>query len=224
MEKEIAVILPCLNEELTIGMVIQQVQKYLPEAKIYVIDNNSDDNSISEANKFNNINIIVEQNRGKGNVVKRAFNDIDADIYIMVDTDATYELCELPNYIKTFVEKNMDYMNIIREYLDKEQYNPIRKIGNILFNLCLKTLLGPYSNDILSGFKIFSKKFVKEFEVKTNGFEIETEMYLFARKNNYICGELSCKYYSRIKNSHSKLSIFKDGFCILKYIVSNIIK
>ncbi len=224
MDKKIAVILPCLNEELTIGKVIQDVLKYLPESSIYVIDNASDDNSVKEVQKFDGVNIIIEPKRGKGNVIKKAFSTIDADIFIMVDADATYDFCEIQNYLKVFIDKNMDYMNIARKYSDKDSFNPFRRFGNILLNAIIKMLFGPYSNDILSGFKIVSKKYVKEFDINTEGFEIETEMYFYARKNNYICGELSCNYYQRTKNSYSKLSVLKDSFCILKYIIKGIIK
>ncbi|MCR5261319.1 MAG: glycosyltransferase family 2 protein [Candidatus Gastranaerophilales bacterium] len=219
MEKQIAFIVPCLNEALTIGKVIAKIEEVLPEAIICVIDNNSTDNTVEEAQKFPKVTLLHEYKAGKANAVKKAFDEIDADIYIMVDADDTYDLSKTREYLKYFNENDIDYMNVKRKYLQQEEHNIFRRLGNRVFNKFLQIVLGSSSDDVLSGFKLMSKKFVKSFDIKSGGFELETEIFLFAKHNNFKTAEMVCDYYPRIENSYSKLSFWKDGTRILKFIL-----
>lgn len=215
---KIAIILPCLNEAPTLEKVIVSFKQYLPNAVIYLIDNGSTDESLEIAQKQDNINILIEENKGKANAVKKAFKEIDADIYIMVDTDNTYELKNVAQYVDYFEKNHLDYLNIVRKYSSEYKYNILRRFGNKIFDYVVNSLFKTKSNDILSGFKIFSNNFVKPFDIKTNGFELETEMFLYSKKNKFNSDEMSCDYYPRVYNSHSKLSFLIDGIEILKFV------
>ena len=215
---KIAAIIPCYNEELTIKQVICDIQKYCPKCEIYVFDNNSYDNSYNIAKETGAIvNKVYYQ--GKGEVIRRAFADIDSDIYIMVDADMQYDLSEINNFINYFTENKLDMLNISREVVDETVHRKGHSFGNMMLTGFANFLFGKKFNDMLSGYRIFSKRFVKSFPANSRGFEIETELTIYALQMRLPIDEVSAKYIKRPEGSHSKLNTFKDGFRILFTII-----
>ena len=215
---KIAAIIPCYNEELTIKQVICDIQKYCPKCEIYVFDNNSSDNSYNIAKETGAIVNKVSY-QGKGEVVRRAFADIDSDIYIMVDADMQYDLSEINNFINYFTENKLDMLNISREVVDETVHRKGHSFGNMMLTGFANFLFGKKFNDMLSGYRIFSKRFVKSFPSNSRGFEIETELTIYALQMRLPIDEVSEKYIKRPEGSHSKLNTFKDGFKILWTII-----
>ena len=215
---KIATIIPCYNEELTIKQVICDIQKYCPKCEIYVFDNNSSDNSYKIAKETRAIVNKVSY-QGKGEVVRRAFSDIDSDIYIMVDADMQYDLSEINNFINYFTENKLDMLNISREVVDETVHRKGHSFGNMMLTGFANFLFGKKFNDMLSGYRIFSKRFVKSFPANSRGFEIETELTIYALQMRLPIDEVSAKYIKRPEGSHSKLNTFKDGFKILFAII-----
>ena len=215
---KIASIIPCYNEELTIKQVICDIQKYCPKCEIYVFDNNSSDNSYNIAKETGAIVNKVSY-QGKGEVIRRAFADIDSDIYIMVDADMQYDLSEINNFINYFTENKLDMLNISREVVDETVHRKGHSFGNMMLTGFANFLFGKKFNDMLSGYRIFSKRFVKSFPANSRGFEIETELTIFALQMRLPIDEVSAKYIKRPEGSHSKLNTFKDGFRILFTII-----
>ena len=215
---KIAAIIPCYNEELTIKQVICDIQKYCPKCEIYVFDNNSYDNSYNIAKETGAIVNKVSY-QGKGEVIRRAFADIDSDIYIMVDADMQYDLSEINNFINYFTENKLDMLNISREVVDETVHRKGHSFGNMMLTGFANFLFGKKFNDMLSGYRIFSKRFVKSFSANSRGFEIETELTIFALQMRLPIGEMEAEYKSRPEGSHSKLNTFKDGFRILFTII-----
>ena len=215
---KIAAIIPCYNEELTIKQVICDIQKYCPKCEIYVFDNNSSDNSYNIAKETGAIVNKVSY-QGKGEVIRRAFADIDSDIYIMVDADMQYDLSEINNFINYFTENKLDMLNISREVVDETVHRKGHSFGNMMLTGFANFLFGKKFNDMLSGYRIFSKRFVKSFSANSRGFEIETELTIFALQMRLPIGEMEAEYKSRPEGSHSKLNTFKDGFRILFTII-----
>ena len=215
---KIAAIIPCYNEELTIKQVICDIQKYCPKCEIYVFDNNSSDNSYNIAKETGAIVNKVSY-QGKGEVVRRAFADIDSDIYIMVDADMQYDLSEINNFINYFTENKLDMLNISREVVDETVHRKGHSFGNMMLTRFANFLFGKKFNDMLSGYRIFSKRFVKSFPANSRGFEIETELTIYALQMRLPIDEVSAKYIKRPEGSHSKLNTFKDGFRILFTII-----
>ena len=215
---KIAAIIPCYNEELTIKQVICDIQKYCPKCEIYVFDNNSSDNSYNIAKETRAIVNKVSY-QGKGEVVRRAFADIDSDIYIMVDADMQYDLSEINNFINYFTENKLDMLNISREVVDETVHRKGHSFGNMMLTGFANFLFGKKFNDMLSGYRIFSKRFVKSFPANSRGFEIETELTIYALQMRLPIDEVSAKYIKRPEGSHSKLNTFKDGFRILFTII-----
>ena len=215
---KIAAIIPCYNEELTIKQVICDIQKYCPKCEIYVFDNNSSDNSYNIAKETRAIVNKVSY-QGKGEVVRRAFADIDSDIYIMVDADMQYDLSEINNFIDYFTENKLDMLNISREVVDETVHRKGHSFGNMMLTGFANFLFGKKFNDMLSGYRIFSKRFVKSFPANSRGFEIETELTIYALQMRLPIDEVSAKYIKRPEGSHSKLNTFKDGFRILFTII-----
>ena len=215
---KIAAIIPCYNEELTIKQVICDIQKYCPKCEIYVFDNNSSDNSYNIAKETGAIVNKVSY-QGKGEVIRRAFADIDSDIYIMVDADMQYDLSEINNFINYFTENKLDMLNISREVVDETVHRKGHSFGNMMLTGFANFLFGKKFNDMLSGYRIFSKRFVKSFPANSRGFEIETELTIFALQMRLPIDEVSAKYIKRPEGSHSKLNTFKDGFRILFAII-----
>ena len=215
---KIAAIIPCYNEELTIKQVICDIQKYCPKCEIYVFDNNSSDNSYKIAKETRAIVNKVSY-QGKGEVIRRAFADIDSDIYIMVDADMQYDLSEINNFINYFTENKLDMLNISREVVDETVHRKGHSFGNMMLTGFANFLFGKKFNDMLSGYRIFSKRFVKSFPANSRGFEIETELTIYALQMRLPIDEISAKYIKRPEGSHSKLNTFKDGFRILFTII-----
>lgn len=215
---KIAAIIPCYNEEITIKQVICDIQKYCPKCEIYVFDNNSSDNSYKIAKETRAIVNKVSY-QGKGEVIRRAFADIDSDIYIMVDADMQYDLSEINNFINYFTENKLDMLNISREVVDETVHRKGHSFGNMMLTGFANFLFGKKFNDMLSGYRIFSKRSVKSFPANSRGFEIETELTIYALQMRLPIDEVSAKYIKRPEGSHSKLNTFKDGFRILFTII-----
>ena len=157
--------------------------------------------------------------QGKGEVIRRAFADIDSDIYIMVDADMQYDLSEINNFINYFTENKLDMLNISREVVDETVHRKGHSFGNMMLTGFANFLFGKKFNDMLSGYRIFSKRFVKSFPANSRGFEIETELTIYALQMRLPIDEISAKYIKRPEGSHSKLNTFKDGFRILFTII-----
>lgn len=212
---KIAVLIPCYNEEFTVGKVVDDFHKELPEADIYVFDNASDDKTFYNALKHGAI-CKKEEKRGKGNVVRRMFNTVKADIYVMVDGDDTYEAShvkELVDAVKNGADMAIgNRMNYISDSI-------VRKFGNKFINQYIKSLFRSAEKiDVLSGYRAFSKKFVKDIKLEYNNFEVETEMTIFALKKGYNIVTVPVQYRDRPAGSFSKLRTFRDGLSILACI------
>ena len=214
----VAVLIPCYNEETTIYDVVSKFKKALPEAEIYVYDNCSTDNTADEARRAGAI-VKYEKKRGKGNVVKSMFKDIDTDIYITVDGDMTYNIDDAPKMIKLIEDKHLDMVVAARKKASAKSYPACHEFGNKIYNIIMKILFGGNFTDIFSGFRAFSKDFVKSFKVSAEGFDIEAEMTIYSLVTNKRCAEIASEYYSRPAGSHSKLSTIKDGFKVLLKIL-----
>ncbi|NVO56392.1 glycosyltransferase [Rhodobacteraceae bacterium B1Z28] len=214
---EIAVILPCYNEAVAIGETVAQFRDALPNATIYVFDNNSTDESIRVAQEAGAV-VRSEPLQGKGNVVRRMFADVDADVYIMADGDATYDSAAAPELVNLLVSQNLDMVNGARVNKETEAYRPGHKFGNALFTGLVKFFFSSKINDLLSGYRVFSRRFVKSFPAVSDGFEIETELTVHAMQMRMPIGEVKTSYFSRLPDSDSKLSTFRDGWRILKMI------
>ncbi|MEI8320848.1 MAG: glycosyltransferase [Alphaproteobacteria bacterium] len=211
---EVAVLIPCYNEAITIANVVKDFQKHLPHAKIYVFDNNSTDETMSLAQKAGAI-VFRESYQGKGNVVRRMFREVQADIYLMVDGDETYDAAIAPQMIQDVENHAYDMIVGIRAADDKEAYPSGHALGNKLFNWALKIIFRSHFTDIFSGYRAFSKRFVKSFPALSSGFDIETELSIHALEMKCPVKEVSTIYRKRPEGSYSKLNTWTDGFKIL---------
>ena len=210
---DIAVIIPCLNEEASIGKVVLEAKRQLPEARIYVYDNASTDNTIALARSAGAIVDTVKR-RGKGNVVRRMFTDIDADIYFMIDGDLTYDLTNMSFHVNALMKNNLDMVVGARKTERENTYRPGHYLGNKIFNFLLNFIFASNFTDIFSGYRVMTKRFVKTFAAATEGFEIETELSVHALELRVEVMELVVIYRERIEGSHSKLNTIKDGIAI----------
>jgi glycosyltransferase involved in cell wall biosynthesis len=215
----IAVLLPCYNEEATIGATVEGFRKALPNATVYVYDNNSRDRTGEVAAKAGAV-VRSERQQGKGHVVRRMFADIDADIYVMADGDLTYDPQSAPDMVAMLLAEQFDMVVGTRRHEEKDAYRGGHVLGNRLFTGLLAGLFGRSFNDIFSGYRAFSRRFVKSFPVLSSGFEIETEMSVHALELRMPVGEVETAYTARPEGSESKLSTFSDGSRILKTIVT----
>jgi len=213
----IAVLLPCFNEEAAIAQVIAGFRKALPGASIYVYDNNSRDKTVAKAKKAGAV-VRTERMQGKGHVVRRMFADIDADIYVMADGDLTYDPKAAPAMVAQLQAEQLDMVVGTRQHEAKDAYRGGHVLGNRIFTGLLASLFGRSFSDIFSGYRVFSRRFVKSFPVLSEGFEIETEMSVHALELRMPVGELATAYGSRPEGSQSKLSTYRDGWRILKTI------
>ncbi len=218
MPNKIAILIPCYNEELTIASVILDAKKYLPEATIYVYDNNSTDNTAKVALSAGAV-VRSETRQGKGNVVRRMFADIEADVYVLVDGDATYDLKAVPELIDVLKRENLDMVVGARKETDAECYRSGHRHGNKALTKIVETFLGYKLKDMLSGLRVFSKRYVKTFPASSQGFEIETEFTIYALSRRLPMEEIETDYFARPEGSSSKLSTYKDGIRILKTII-----
>lgn len=213
----IAIILPCYNEAAAIAQTVAAFRASLPEALIYVYDNNSSDATCAVAAEAGAI-VRSEKMQGKGNVVRRMFADVEADIYIMADGDATYDAAAAPALVRQLIDDNLDMVVGARKSEVEAAYRRGHRLGNAMLTGMLARLFGRSFSDILSGYRIFSKRFVKSFPVLSSGFEIETEISVHALELNMPVGESVTAYAARPEGSISKLSTYRDGWRILKTI------
>jgi glycosyltransferase involved in cell wall biosynthesis len=213
----IAILIPCLNEALTIEMVITGFQAQLPQAQIFVGDNNSDDDTAAIARR-SGANVVREQRRGKGNIMRRLFADIDADFYVMVDGDGTYDPSVAPDIIRLLEEGGHDLVNVARKPTGTDSFRGSRRFGNWLLTRLVGLLFRTATADMLSGYKAFSRRFVKTFPALSYGFEIETEIMIHAAELRLPFLEIEAPYGKRPADSMSKLRTFRDGFRILRLV------
>jgi glycosyltransferase involved in cell wall biosynthesis len=215
----VAVLLPCYNEASVVGMTVSSFRSALPDATIYVFDNNSTDNTADIASAAGAL-VRRERTQGKGNVVRRMFADIDADIYVMADGDATYDASAAPQMIRQLREDRLDMVVGVRCSDMRSAYRRGHRLGNILLTRVLSHLFGRSYSDVLSGYRVFSRRFVKSFPVFSAGFEIETEISIHALELRMPVAEVITKYNPRPKGSASKLYTYRDGWRILTTILS----
>jgi glycosyltransferase involved in cell wall biosynthesis len=211
---QVAVLVPCYNEERAIAEVVAGFRAALPEAAVYVYDNNSTDGTVEAARQAGAV-VRRETYQGKGHVVRRMFNDVEADIYVLVDGDATYHAPSAPAMIAKLMEERLDMVVAARVSKEMAAYRPGHRLGNRLLTAFVAHMFGRSFTDILSGYRVFSRRFVKSFPILSGGFEIETELTVHALELELPVGELATPYYSRPSGSASKLSTWKDGFRIL---------
>ena len=216
---KIAVLLPCYNEEAAIGATVAGFRAALPGAIVYVYDNNSRDRTREAAAQAGAI-VRTERQQGKGHVVRRMFADIDADVYVMADGDLTYDPKAAPQMVDLLLDEQFDMVVGTRRHEEKDAYRGGHVIGNKLFTGLLSGLFGRSFSDIFSGYRVFSRRFVKSFPVLSSGFEIETEMSVHALELRMPVGEVETAYAARPEGSQSKLSTYSDGWRILKTIVT----
>ncbi len=216
--ESIAVLVPCYNEEAAIATVVQDFRQALPGARIYVYDNASSDDTAAVAEAAGAV-VVHEPRRGKGNVVRRMFADIEAEVYVLVDGDDTYEAAAAPEMIERLMRDQLDMVNAARGRDQAGAYRPGHRFGNVLFSRMVSTIFGHQFDDILSGFRVFSRRFVKTFPAMAAGFEIETELTIHALELRMPVAEVMTRYKERPDGSESKLSTFGDGFRILRTIL-----
>ncbi|SFV26585.1 Glycosyltransferase involved in cell wall bisynthesis [Devosia crocina] len=213
----VAVLLPCYNEAVAIADVIKDFRDVLPAADIYVYDNNSTDQTAEIARNSGAI-VRSERNQGKGNVLRRMFADIDADIYVLADGDGTYDAASAPRLIHRLIEDQLDFVNGSRVSQAELAYRPGHRFGNVLLTGLVQLFFGRQFQDILSGYKILTRRFAKSFPAVSRGFETETELAVHALELRMPCAEVETVYRERPPNSVSKLRTFRDGFRILTMI------
>jgi len=215
----IAVLLPCYNEQAAIAATVEGFRAALPGAVVYVYDNNSTDGTCEAAAKAGAV-VRTERQQGKGHVVRRMFADIDADVYVMADGDLTYDPKAAPAMVDQMLAEQLDMVVGTRRHDAKDAYRGGHVLGNQLFTGLLAGLFGRSFSDIFSGYRVFSRRFVKSFPVLSSGFEIETEISVHALELRMPVGEVETTYLARPEGSHSKLSTYSDGWRILKTIVT----
>jgi glycosyltransferase involved in cell wall biosynthesis len=214
----IAVLVPCYNEEIAISQVVRDFRAALPEAVVYVYDNNSVDGTMAVAASAGAV-VRQETHQGKGNVVRRMFADVDADIYVLVDGDATYDAPSARAMIARLLDDHLDM--VVAKRVDQEQaaYRLGHRAGNQLLSGFVAHVFGRTVSDMLSGYRVFSRRFVKSFPVLSGGFEIEAELTVHALELGLPAAELPTPYYARPQGSVSKLNTWGDGLRILRTIV-----
>jgi glycosyltransferase involved in cell wall biosynthesis len=214
----IAVLLPCFNEEAAVATVVAGFRTALPGATIYVYDNNSTDRTAEVARQAG-AEVRSERRQGKGHVVRRMFADIDADIYVLADGDATYDAASAPRLIVRLVEDHLDMVVGLRIDQAETAYRRGHRTGNWMLTHFLSSVFGQAFTDILSGYRVFSRRFIKSFPVLSDGFEIETELTVHALELALPVAEIETPYYARPEGSFSKLNTWRDGFRILGTIL-----
>ena len=213
----VAVLLPCYNEEAAVGATVAAFRAALPDAAIYVYDNNSADRTVEIAREAGAI-VRNERQQGKGHVVRRMFADVDADVYVMADGDLTYDATAAPGLVAMLLDEQLDMVVGARKHEVEDAYRGGHVLGNRVFTGLLASLFGRSFSDIFSGYRVFSRRFAKSFPVLSAGFEIETEMSVHALELRMPVGEVVTAYGARPEGSESKLSTYRDGWRILKTI------
>ena len=214
----LAVILPCYNEANSIDRVVGDFRRELPAAHIYVIDNNSSDETAARATAAG-ATVIAEPMKGKGNAVRRAFSEIEADIYVIADGDGTYDTGRAGAMVEKLLAEHLDMVVGVRRAVQAGAYRTGHRWGNRLFNEIVRSLFGDKFSDIFSGYRVFSRRFVKSFPALSTGFEIETEMSVHAIHLRLPTAEMETDYSERGDGSVSKLKTYRDGFRILLTVV-----
>ncbi|MGC2084324.1 MAG: glycosyltransferase family 2 protein [Bradyrhizobium sp.] len=214
----IAVLVPCYNEEAAVAAVVKGFKQALPTASVYVYDNNSKDRTIAVA-RAAGAEVRSERRQGKGHVVRRMFADIDADVYVLVDGDATYDAPSAPRMIGRLLDEHLDMVVGLRVDQEQAAYRMGHRTGNWMLTRFLAEVFGQAFKDILSGYRVFSRRFVKSFPVLSDGFEIETELTVHALELALPVAEIATPYYARPEGSVSKLNTWRDGFRILNTIL-----
>jgi glycosyltransferase involved in cell wall biosynthesis len=219
MERSIAVLIPCYNEEQTIEKVVQDFQRELPDARIFVYDNRSSDDTVARASRSGAL-IGFEPKKGKGNVVRTMFREIDADIYVMVDGDSTYPAHAVHNLLEPIFSGKSDMTVGTRiQSFDTAAFRRFHTFGNALVRRAINTFFGANLTDIMSGYRCFTNRFVKCVPILSKGFEVETEMTLQALDKNFIIEEIPIEYHKRPEGSYSKLNTVGDGILVLRTIL-----
>lgn len=214
----IAAIVPCHNEEAAVAKVVTDLRAAVPGMDIYVYDNNSTDRTVERALEVGAI-VRHEHEKGKGNVVRRAFADIDADVYVMIDGDDTYDTAALPGMIDALLEGPLDHVLGVREQVSETAYRPGHEAGNRAFNNLVSLIFGHRVTDMLSGYRVFSRRFVKSFPAVSRRFEIETELTVHSSSLRVPQTEITVGFRDRAEGSESKLHTYRDGAKILSLIV-----
>ena len=214
----VAVLVPCYNEEAAVATVVADFRKALPAAEVYVYDNNSTDRTATIAREAGAI-VRSERRQGKGHVVRRMFADIEADIYVLVDGDATYDAPSAPCMIDKLLDEHLDMVVGLRVDQSQAAYRRGHRMGNRLFTGFLASTFGHAFKDMLSGYRVFSRRFVKSFPVLSGGFEIETEFAVYALELSLPAAEVETPYYARPEGSFSKLNTWQDGLRIFNVML-----
>jgi glycosyltransferase involved in cell wall biosynthesis len=214
----IAVLVPCFNEEAAVATVIADFRKVLPSAAILVYDNNSSDRTVAVAREAGAV-VRAERRQGKGHVVRRMFADVDADVYVLVDGDATYDAASAPRMIDALLSERLDMVVGLRVDQAVAAWRPGHRVGNRILTGFISSVFGQVFKDILSGYRVFSRRFVKSFPVLSDGFEIETELTVHALELALPVAEIDTPYFARPEGSVSKLNTYRDGFRILGTIL-----
>ncbi|HEX9212819.1 MAG TPA: glycosyltransferase family 2 protein [Bradyrhizobium sp.] len=217
-QPRIAVLVPCYNEEAAVATVVADFRTALPSAEVYVYDNNSRDRTAAVAREAGAI-VRSERRQGKGHVVRRMFADVEADIYVLVDGDATYDAPSAPRMIDKLLDEHLDMVVGLRTDQSQAAYRLGHRTGNRMLTGFLSSTFGQEFKDILSGYRVFSRRFVKSFPVLSDGFEIETELAVYALELSLPVAEVETPYYARPEGSFSKLNTWRDGFRILGTIL-----
>lgn len=215
---KVAVLVPCYNEETAIAKVMRDFRAALPQAAIFVYDNNSTDRTAAVA-RAAGAEVFEEKHQGKGSVVRRMFTDVEADIYVLVDGDATYDAPSVKAMIARLLEDRLDMVVANRVHREQSAYRAGHVAGNRLLTGFVASVFGPSFNDMLSGYRVFSRRFVKSFPLLSSGFEIETELTIHALELGLAVAEIDTPYYARLEGSASKLNTWRDGFRILGTII-----
>ena len=214
----VAVLIPCFNEAVAIPVVVRDFAAALPQACIYVYDNNSTDATVEVARAAGAV-VRRQELQGKGHVVRRMFADVDADIYVLVDGDATYDASAAPAMVERLLAENLDMVVGTRISTELEAYRQGHRFGNWLLTSLTGRIFGRTFTDMLSGYRVLSRRFVKSYPAHAGGFEVETELTVHALDQHMPVAEQPTRYISRMDGSHSKLSTWRDGWRILMTIL-----
>jgi hypothetical protein len=216
-QPSVAVVVPCFNEEQTIGRVVSDFRTALPEAEVYVCDNASTDATAERARAAGAV-VFAEPRPGKGHAVRRLFAAVEADVYVIVDGDDTYDANAAPEAVARLVSERLDMVNVARVTDEAEAYRLGHRLGNRVLNGITSRLFGDIFDDMLSGYRVFSRRFVKSFPALSSGFETETELTVHALSLRMPVAEVPAPYKARPEGSDSKLRTYRDGALILRTI------